>query len=149
MRRSNLALATGVAAALCAGCGSMIVAKPLATGRPDVAAYELQGDELPNLRREAMRLCPNGADVVRQAAFDQRPEREDGRVRRWINATGEWLSPPKRMAQLVVVCKEVPDDVALPSRAQVAAAAASAAAEAAQARAPAPVPPIGPINVQW
>ena len=140
-------------AAMLTACSGTVTVRPLVTGRADVAAYELQGGELTALRREATRLCPNGGDVLRQAGYEERPEKEDGRVRGWLNATGEWLSPAKRAAQMVVVCKEVKPSGVLPSQAELAAAksaaAASANAEAASRNLPTPVMPTGPITAEW
>ena len=128
---------------LASGCSSMMDVRPLATGRADVAAYELTGSELAPLRREAQRLCPLGGEILRQAGRDQRPEAIDGRMRRWLNASGEWLTPPLRNAQLVVLCRELPGSQLL--------LAASAAADPASKPADEPpaAAPLGPISVEW
>ena len=128
---------------LVAGCGSMMDVRPLATGRADVAAYELTGAELAPLRREAQRLCPQGGEILRQAGRDQRPEAIDGRVRRWMNASGEWLTPPVRNAQLVVLCRESPGIQLLLAASKVADTAPGPADEAPAAA------PLGPISVEW
>ena len=117
-------------------CTSVIDVHPMATGRVDVSAYELRGPELGLLRREASRLCPQGGDIVRQAGRDQRPTNTDSRMV-GLNALGDVLSPPKRMAEMVIVCKEAPEDSVLP------AVAGAAAADTAVAL------PLGPITAEW
>ena len=113
----------------------------MATGRPDVSAYELRGSDVALLKREAQKQCPQGADILRQAGrSDQRPAADAGRLGRWANATGHWLSPPKREAQLVVVCKESAADLRLPALAD----------EVADATADTPAAgPLPPITVEW
>jgi len=133
---ASLALALTLGA-----CASVIDVLPMATGRVDMSAYTLRGPELGTLRREAARLCPQGGEILRQAGRDQRPADEDGRWRAVANATSALLDPPRRMAELVVVCKEDPGAAVLPA---VAATGASAVA----ADAP-PAAPIGPITVEW
>jgi len=124
------------------GCGSLVDVRTVATGRADVAAYELRGTDLAPLKREAQRLCPQGADILRAAGRDQRPERDDTRLRRWASLAGEWIDPPQREAQLLLVCKDAPGGSLVPSVEQ--SAAAEAAARAAKA-----APPIGPLNIEW
>lgn len=88
----------------------------MATGRPDVSAYELRGSDVAQLKRQAQRQCPQGGDILRQAGrSDQRPAPDGGHLSRWAHATGNWLAPPNREAQLVVVCKEVVADLLLPA----------------------------------
>ena len=128
---------------LVSGCGSMMDVRPLATGRADVAAYELTGSELAPLRREAQRLCPQGGEILRQAGRDQRPEATDGRMRRWVNASGDWLAPPIRNAQLVVLCRESPGSLLLLAASAMADPASSPADDAPAAA------PLGPISVEW
>ncbi|MBL0147864.1 MAG: hypothetical protein IPP87_03675 [Ideonella sp.] len=70
-----------------------------ATGQP---AYELRGTQLTVLQAEVTRLCPNGADVLRQTQRYERPEAEPGFVKRW---TIELLDPPHTEAQMQVVCR--------------------------------------------
>jgi len=133
------------AVCLLGGCASLVDVRSLATGRSDVAAYELRGSDIAALRREARRLCPQGGEILRQAGHDIRSAQDDSRLRRWANATGDWLNPPQREAQLMLVCKDDPalaglaavgDGAAVDGAAKVAAAAASA-------------PPVGPLNVEW
>lgn len=123
-------------------CASLVEVRPMATGRPDVSAYELRGSDVAVLKREAQKQCPQGADILRQAGrSDQRPAAADaGRLGRWANATGNWLSPPRREAQLVVVCKEAAADLRLPALAD----------EVADATADTPAAgPLPPITVEW
>lgn len=130
-------------ALLTSACGSVVEVRPMATGRIDVAAYELRGGDLVLLKREAQKQCPQGADILRQAGRSEHrpaPPAHAGRLRRWAHAGGDWLAPPKRDAQLVVVCKESPGDLLLPAEAE---AAADPGGEAAVAATPAP------ITVQW
>lgn len=127
-----------------AGCSSLVDVRTLATGRSDVAAYELRGSELGPLRREAQRLCPQGGEVLRQAGIEQHPERldrDDGRLRRWASAAGDWVNPPRREAQMMLLCKDSPGAGTVQSADERAAAAAAVAAAA--------HPPIGPLNVDW
>lgn len=113
----------------------------MATGRPDVSAYELRGSDVALLKREAQKQCPQGADILRQAGrSDQRPAPDAGRLSHWANATGNWLAPPKREAQLVVVCKEAPADLLLPALADAAADAGTDTPVAAS---------LPPITVEW
>lgn len=132
------------------GCVSTLEVQTLATGRPDVVAYSLQGGDLAMLRREAERLCPLGGDVVRQYGQQQRPEQADGgRWRRALQATAMWIDPPRQAAQLVVACRESGDRM----RIQAATPAPQRAAEAPSAPTdPADVTaalPVGPVNPEW
>lgn len=70
-----------------------------ATGQP---AYELRGSNLQVLQAQVQRLCPNGADVLRQTQRFERPETEPGLVKRW---TVELIDPPHTEAQMQVVCR--------------------------------------------
>lgn len=145
MSRSALARwrapALAWAALLLNACGSVVEVRPLATGRPDVSAYELRGSDVALLKRTAQNQCPQGADILRQAGrSDQRPAPDASRLSRWANATGNWLSPPTRDAQLVVLCKESAADLLLP------ALAVDAAEPGADPPAAAPLPPIA---VEW
>lgn len=129
-----------------AGCGTLMEIRPLATGNAGVAAYELAGADLSALRREAQRLCPQGADVLRQSSQDQAPENIDGRVRNWMNQAVAWADAPQRAAQLMVVCR--PADTSLPPPARP---------KAVRVAGPPPVPstavgglpPVGPLSVEW
>ena len=126
-------------ASLLGACSSLVDIRPLATGRVDVSAYELRGADLAPLQREARRLCPQGGDILRQAGLDARRERDEGRLQRWMNATSEVLDPPKRHAQLVVMCKPAPDAASF---------AAQPAINPAEPVAAAPIP-LGPITAEW
>ena len=126
-------------ASLLGACSSLVDIRPLATGRVDVSAYELRGADLAPLQREARRLCPQGGDILRQAGLDARRERDEGRLQRWMNATSEVLDPPKRHAQLVVMCKPAPDAASF---------AAQPAINLAEPVAAAPIP-LGPITAEW
>jgi hypothetical protein len=117
--------------------------RPLATGRSDVLAFELTGTDVAPLRREAQRLCPQGGEILRQAGRDQQPEKIDGRLRGWIQAGNEWIAPPQRAAQLVVLCREAPGAHLLAAAAPAAEAASAPATEAAAG------PPVGPLAVEW
>jgi hypothetical protein len=123
-------------------CANAIDVLPMATGRVDLSAYTLRGPDLAPLRREAARLCPLGGEILRQAGRDQRPADEDGRWRAVANATSALLDPPKRSAELVVVCKEEPGAATVPAM-----AAASASAVAADAPLAAPI--AAPITFEW
>lgn len=132
-----------VAAVLATACSNLVEVRPLATGRVEVSAYELRGAELSILRRETQRLCPTGADVLRQAARDQQPSDPAGRWQAWMNRAATWVDPPQREAQMVVVCKPTLDALTV------------AAAPASPPAAPTPDPsndapiPTGPIWPSW
>ena len=97
-----------------AGCSTWVDVRPLATSRADVEAYELRGPELAVLRREVLRRCPQGAEVLRQAAGDQQTAADqDGRIARWLNRASAWVDPPNREAQMLVVCKPGPQGLSL------------------------------------
>lgn len=129
-----------------AGCGTLLEVRPLATGRNDVLAYELIGADLGALRREAQRLCPQGGEILRQAAQDQTPEKIDGWPRGWMNSATAWMDPPQRAAQMMVVCRESAGQNLLQATAAGAAASAAGAGAAAEVSAGAPV---GPLNIEW
>lgn len=85
-----------------AGCASQrmdIRPQISANGQP---AYELRGSNLQVLQAQVQRLCPNGADVLRQTQRFERPETEPGFVKRW---TVELIDPPHTEAQMQVVCR--------------------------------------------
>lgn len=138
-----------------AGCASTMDVRPLATERVDVSAYELTGSDLAALRREASQLCPQGGEILRQSARDQRLESIDSRMARWAHLSTNWVMPSEQHAQLVVLCNAAPGRQLL--AAAVAARPASdsmAALAAGSTPAPAvPVParslPIGPVTVEW
>lgn len=65
-------------------------------------AYELRGHSMQALQAEAGRLCPNGADVLRQWSQHERAEAESGFLRRW---TVDLVDRPATRAQLQIVCR--------------------------------------------
>lgn len=99
-RHSGLALAVAGCMAVSA-CATRMQVRSVATGVA-TAAYELRGDDLAALHAEAKRLCPDGADVLRQWQKHERNEAEPGFVRRW---TTELVDPPARQAHLLIACK--------------------------------------------
>lgn len=143
----SLALALGA-------CASPLAVRSLATGRADLAAYELTGSEPAALRQLALRLCPRGAEILREGAHAQRPQPAEGSGSQWLAAASDWVDPPQRSAQLVVLCHETPGGSVL-SAARPAVPAASAGAPDEPASGPAggpagpPAAPIGPISVEW
>ena|SRR3990167_482411 len=132
------------ACAWLAGCATLLEVRPLATGHVDVSAYELIGADLVDLRREAQRLCPQGGEIVRQAAQGQSPEKIDGRMRGWMNGASAWIDPPQRSAQMTVVCREAAGQNQLQAAATAVAAASTAPASDATAGVP-----VGPLNIEW
>jgi hypothetical protein len=152
-------LMLGLAAAL-GGCTSLLEVQTLATGRNDVSAYALSGTDLEALRREAQRMCPLGGEILRQSGRQQRPEPVDGRWRKALQATAQWIDPPQQAAQLVLLCREPGDGFRL-APATATTAATTAAPAASTAVAPTQLPPasnaahttaalpIGPITPQW
>jgi hypothetical protein len=149
LRRAWLA-ATGTA--LLGACVSPPHVQTLATGRPDVSAWALQGEDLDQLRRTAQRLCPLGGEIVRQSARGQRPEPADGALRQALQSTAQWFDEPQRSAQLVLLCREAGDRMRLaPTPAAVAqptdtAAPAQTATSAGEITAGLPV---GPVMPEW
>ena len=134
-----------------AGCSTWVDVRPLATGRADVEAYELNGPELAMLRREVLRRCPQGAEVLRQAARDQQAaDNPDDSMGRWMSRAPAWVDPPNRAAQMVVLCKPNPLGVALalPKVADGARPGEPATPKATAGRDSA-VLPIGPITPEW
>lgn len=142
--RLRLAWLPAAACAWLAGCATLLEVRPLATGRADVSAYELIGADLVALRREAQRLCPQGGEVVRQAAQVQSPEKVDGRMRAWMNGASTWIDPPQRSAQMTVVCREVAGQ----SQLQAAGSAVDPSSTTSAADVTAGVP-VGPLNIEW
>jgi hypothetical protein len=140
-------LAVGLAAGL-AGCSSTLDVRSLATERADVAAFELTGPDLAALRREASLLCPQGGEILRQSAREQRLEVVAGRLDRWVQLSSSWITPPERTAQLVVLCQAVPERHLLASapagQALAAVSAAGTASASASATTPAPVELVAP-----
>lgn len=129
-----------------AGCGTLTEIRPLATGHAGVAAYELAGADLPSLRREVRRLCPQGADVLRQSNQEQTPGNGDAPARQWISQVSAWVEAPQRTAQLMVVCR--PTDTRLLPAAEPKALSVADPTMARPAVAVA-LPPIGPLSVEW
>ena len=161
-----------------AGCASTLDVRTLATARADQSAFELTGRDLAALRREAGLLCPKGGEILRQTARDQRLEAADSRLERWVHLSSQWITPPERQAQLMVLCHPVADrhllaaaagrsTTAVPIDAPAFApgapgAAASAEVIAVPIAAPSAAPsaerraapnppsaPIGPLSVEW
>lgn len=111
------------------GCGQVQV-RPLATGVVEQPAYMLSGETLAQLRSEAQRLCPQGAEVLRQA------QRVDGGHEsaaaahwstRWLLQAQQRMAPPSQGAQLTVLCQPMPGDAML-AKAPIPAAASSSPA---------------------
>ncbi|MES2716239.1 MAG: hypothetical protein V4795_10760 [Pseudomonadota bacterium] len=145
----GLALAMG-------GCTSLLEVQTLATGRSDVSAYALSGTDLEVLRREAQRMCPLGGEILRQSGRQQRPEQVDGRWRKALQATAQWIDPPQQTAQLVLLCREPGDGSRLRAAAAAPEAPAAASSVAPPQVSPANTPvqttaalPIGPITPEW
>lgn len=145
--RCGLAAAIVVAAAwLLTGCATRLDVRPMATGRSDVSAFELNGADVHTLRREAQRLCPLGGEIVREAGHSLPPDADAGRWRNTMNTLAAWVEPPRRPAQMVVLCREGGDRYKL-----------QAAGPAAPVVQPASVPasdvtaalPVGPILPEW
>lgn len=144
-----------------AGCASTLDVRPLATERVDLSAYELSGRDLAALHREAGQLCPQGGEILRQSARDQRLEAVDSRMERWVHFSSTWITPTERSAQLVVLCHAVPRRQLLAAAGTAAADSAVAPASASAPAAPAPLQqastrpasaprlPIGPVTVEW
>ena len=138
-----------------AGCSTWVDVRPLATGRADVEAYELRGPELALLRREVLRRCPQGAEIVRQAARDQQAAAENGgsvggSIGGWMSHAAAWVDPPNREAQMVVLCKPNLQGVALAlPRVADEATPSEPTTPAATADKYSTVLPIGPITPEW
>ena len=129
-----------------AGCATQPDVRQLATGRHGVSAYELNGGDVHRLRREAQRLCPLGGEIVREAGHSLPPEAEVGRWRSTWNTLAAWAEPPRRPAQLVVLCREAGDRHKL----QAAAAPVPAAPPVVQPSAEwTAALPVGPVNPEW
>ena len=134
-----------------AGCSTWVDVRPLATSRADVEAYELRGPDLDVLRREVLRRCPQGAEVLRQAARDQQAAAENGgSIGGWMSRAPAWVDPPNREAQMVVLCKPNPQGVALAlPRVADEAMPGGPTTPAATADKDSAVLPIGPITPEW
>lgn len=137
----------GVLAVLLAGCATRVDVRPMATGRADVTAYELNGADVLTLRQQARRLCPLGGEVVREAGHSLPPEADAGRWRSTLGPLVAWAESPVRPAQLLVVCRKGGDHDKL----QSATAGPHSAPHAGIPRADAVTAalPVGPINPEW
>ena len=134
-----------------AGCSTWVDVRPLATSRADVQAFELRGPDLAVLRREVLRRCPQGAEVLRQAARDSQAAADnDGRITRWMNRAAAWVDRPQREAQMMVLCKPHSVGVTLAQARPVDEAAPGAPTEPAlTADNNAALLPTGPITPEW
>ncbi|MDT7834656.1 hypothetical protein [Aquabacterium sp. OR-4] len=150
-----------LAASLLCGCGGIQV-RPLATGQVEQPAYQLNGQNLAQLRSEAQRLCPQGAEVLREAQRLESGHDAPGPSRwsRWAHEAQLRLAPATQEAQLLVLCQRMPGMAALPPKmmAKAPVPAASAAADAVDGSAkpassaatprPMPVSPVGEGDVR-
>lgn len=129
LSRAVLSRAMLALPALLAACGQMQV-RSLATGAVERPAYQLSGASVAQLRGEAQRLCPNGADILRQS---QRTDSgHDGSVAeawygRWWQQTRTTLAPESKQSQLMVLCQPLAGSATLAKVPDAAATAASAA----------------------
>ncbi len=117
------------------GCASQVRIAPLATGRIDVAAYELRGPSLDAVRHEAARLCPQGAEVLRQSQSGAVTLPAASMLQR-VGVLVDTLDPPRTEAQLMVLCKERRADRTIASTAAASPAASASAAPATRQAAP-------------
>ena len=138
VRGGALVLAAGLSA-----CASQLQVRSLATERADREAYELSGSDPEVLRHEALQLCPQGADILRQAVQGRRPEPGNVAAQQSIRSASALFEPPSQSAQLVVLCLESPRGMML-SAAKPAAPPASAGVSA-----PGTAAPTGPVTMQW
>ena len=164
----TVVLLSVVLLSLLGACAAPLELRPLATGRADIEAFELRGADIAMLRREAQRRCPQGADVLRQAESGQPlVQVEGGRFERWTQVAAQWVDPPQRQAQMLVLCRPDPQRLAwgLIPPAPASAPIATAAADPSPSRhpygegppaddmrpslPPVPAPPIGPIDPTW
>ncbi len=117
-RQSGLGLGLATVTLLLGACASRVDVRPMATGRSDVSAYELNGADVQRLRLEAQRLCPLGGEIVREAGNNLPPETDAKRWRSTLNTLAAWAAPPIRPAQMVVVCREGGDRYTLQAAVQ-------------------------------
>jgi hypothetical protein len=83
--------------------------EPLATDRADTAAYQLYGPSLAELRTEASKRCPQGAQVLRASeARHYRSTASEPSVGRWFALAVDSVAPPAGTAQLMVICEPQP-----------------------------------------
>ncbi len=87
-------------AATLSACSTRLQVQAQASGT-NQPAYELRGSSLLALQAEAARLCPQGAEVLRQWSGYERAESEAGFVRRW---SVDLIDTPRSQAQLQVRC---------------------------------------------
>lgn len=127
--RRGLLLAACAVAAL-GGCASRVEVRSLATGRAELAAYELRGAEPEDLLRTAQRLCPQGGEILHQAQRGRPSEPSTNVALRWARAAGDTLDPPQREAQLRLLCKDAPQAGWLAASASAAPAAVAAGSTA-------------------
>lgn len=148
--RRQLAAAAAVAAvALLGGCATQPDVRPLATGRGDVSAFELNGADVDTLRREAQRLCPLGGEILREAGHGLPLAPDAGRWRNTLNTLAAWAEPPRRPAQMVVLCREGGDRYKLQAAAPSAPVAPMAHPAAASPSEVTSALPVGPILPEW
>lgn len=114
MTMSALLLSVGLAQL--AGCARLQVSR-LAT--PDGSVmYDLRGRDPARLKDEAQRLCPQGHEVLRQAARNDALESALLPARAWNAAVG-LLDEPGAQAQLVVACRAAPSPAMSPAMSPV------------------------------
>jgi hypothetical protein len=102
--------AAAVGALLVSGCAAPVRVQTLATGQPDVPAYELHGPSMHALRAQVMALCPQGADVLRAAEQGKpMPPAGAGRLEQWTSLADRALDPQPVRAQLMVRCRPAPE----------------------------------------
>ena len=92
-------------ASLAAACASEVRIQPLATGRPDVAAYMLRGPSLEALAGELTRLCPQGQQILRQSQSGSRMVPASSSWQQSLNDTSALIYPPAALAEMMVVCR--------------------------------------------
>lgn len=93
-----------ILAAMVAGCASEVRIQPLATGRPEVAAYQLHGPSLEALAQELTRLCPQGQQTLRQSQSGSRMVPASSRWQQSLNDAVATIDPPVTKAEMMVVC---------------------------------------------
>ena len=155
-RRRRLGFVGGVLPWLVMGCAATVEVRPLATGHVDIAAFELRGNDLAPLRREAQRLCPAGAEVLRQAVSGtSRVDMDDSFVSRWWVPLSLKLDAAATHAQLTVLCRPAPQDRVIDA-ARLPAQGLSRTPTTAQTDAaidtvipPLAAAPIGPVMPEW
>jgi hypothetical protein len=71
---------------------------------PKRPVYELRGPDLLGLQLEAARLCPQGYEVLRQWARNDRLEGY-GFASRWLNKAADALDDEENQAEMSIACK--------------------------------------------